>query len=150
MFLGGIEADHIVAVVPVVYPNLSKPFEAGYHDIWGLMITDSPGKPVNFFSNARSHFKSKSGRINLYNPGITPQGKILMAGYVEFALKLASSLAVQRNKWLCYLSADGSLHDYPTGYIRGGTFLSRAQLDIRAPIDPLSEERLYENRTLAA
>lgn len=138
IFPGGIKNTQVVAIIPIVYPNFSKAFQTGYHDkIWYLFNAASPGNSVNHFLNAKRILKGKD--INLYKSGkISSAGRVLMAAYVQFALDLAQAIAKSHNKTLCYLAADGSIHPYPKGYIKGNVYLSVAQQQIREPINSLT------------
>lgn len=134
-FFAGIDKKNIKAVIPMVYPNLSKPFKAGYHDsIWNLVGESGDSRKVHHYGKAKRAFLNNS-RIKIYDKNITPAGKIMMSAYVKLALKIAAQTANAEGKILCYVSADNTIHTYPIGYFENPTWLSEAQDIIRGPID---------------
>jgi hypothetical protein len=154
IFLGGIPSDKVVAVIPMVYPNLSKGFKEGYHDtIWSL--TETKGEsPLQHFDRAKDELSKKPIRP-LYNPGITPVGKILMPAYVNLALKLSAAVASSLGKNLYYIAPDNRLEPYDLDYVRNPKFFSQVQLDLKDHLElkkgskgkeKITPEKLNEER----
>lgn len=134
-FWGYIGHDNIVAIIPIIYPNFNKEFEAGYHDkIWRLVENNK--SLANNFDKAKELFKNGEF-LPLYggNGPITPAGKVLMPAFVELGLKLVSTIATSQGSTLGYFDPAGVLREYPIEYIKGDKYWSQAQINIKKPID---------------
>jgi hypothetical protein len=116
-FFGGVKAEDVLFVVPVVYPNFKKGFQKGHHDvIWNMIDgTGGPGRPPsNNFKTAKD-IVIKMSKPNLYNDsGITSVGKIMMPAFVKLALKVAEVLLEDKNVVL--LNANNDLEIFSFDY----------------------------------
>ncbi|MCB1118443.1 MAG: hypothetical protein KDK65_00625 [Chlamydiia bacterium] len=104
-FFGGIDAKHIQMVIPIVWPNLSKRFKPGYHDvIWGLSERTMKEKV--------DHDKMKQM-------------------FTNFALKVVETLAVEKDYHLFYLKPGGGIGNFPLGPQTNKGSVSSPQKEIR-------------------
>ena len=79
-FFGGVSGQNVKVIIPIIYPNFSKGFIPGYHDvIYGLKI----GK----------RFSSDSFDLNS-----------LKLTFVNFALKVMKAIADKEGRTVCYIN----------------------------------------------
>ena len=77
-FFGGVSGKNVKVIIPIIYPNLSKGFKAGYHDvIWGLKAKDFPSDIVDLNS--------------------------LMHAFTNFALKVVQAIADKEGRTACFI-----------------------------------------------
>jgi hypothetical protein len=116
-FFGGVKAEDVLFVVPVVYPNFKKGFQKSHHDvIWNMIDgTGGPGRPPsNNFKTAKD-IMIQMPKPNLYNDsGITSVGKIMMPAFVKLALNVAEVLLQDKNVIL--LNANNDLETFSFDY----------------------------------
>lgn len=136
-FFGGINKENIAAIIPIIYPNFSKGFKQGYHDVvWDLLEENHSGSPANFFNTARKTFSNQifPSCYQEETGNVTSAGKVMMPAFVKLALDLCHALAEKKGQKLYYYSPDGKLCKYSTSdeYQRkGNTHFSKTQLDIK-------------------
>jgi hypothetical protein len=105
-FFGGISGKDVKIIIPIIYPNLSKEFKKGYHDvIWGLGPVDFRTKRFDF--------------------------DMLKHSFTNFALKMVQALADREGLAVCYIDEINKLQRFPTALKSGKKDLSHAQLKIR-------------------
>ena len=159
-FFGSIKSDGVVAVIPIIYPNFSKPFKKEYHNtVYGLIIEcNKPGpNPSNHYTIAKEHFKGKSFP-SCYKAdksgNIAIAGKVLMPAFVKLALELSRAIAENSGKILCYYSPDGQLEHCSIDYTKlGNTYYSKIQLNIKDKLpkkdSDTKEEIIYVSKALS-
>jgi hypothetical protein len=104
-FFGGVSGKNVKVVIPLIYPNLSKGFIEGYHDIiWGLREVDFRSKIFDF--DALKH------------------------AFTNFALKVVKALADKEGKTACFIDQINRLGNFPTSPKTAKNDLSEALLKI--------------------
>ncbi len=118
VFFSGIDPKHIVAVIPLIYPNFSKAYEPGYHDkIWKLEDSDTR-KVTSYYYQCKKFFNKAAPEIyKSDNKAISSEGIPLMMAYTSFALELVGAIAAKQGLQLCYMSTRGLIKHYPLGVI---------------------------------
>lgn len=105
-FFGGISGKDVKIIIPIIYPNLSKEFKKGYHDvIWGLGPVDFRTKRFDF--------------------------DMLKHSFTNFALKIVQTLVDREGRAVCYIDETNKLRSFPTDLKSRKKDLSPAQLEIR-------------------
>jgi len=132
-FFGGIDEKNIIAIIPIIYPNFSKRFKAGYHDIIWDLVNDGP-RLTNNYQKASDTFSNQEF-LSCYTPQISTAGKMLMPAFVKLALNLIKSITILEDKEPYYWAPDGQIQQYPYEYVRHPKYLSKAQLDIKDHIE---------------
>jgi tetratricopeptide (TPR) repeat protein len=131
-FFGGVSGQNVKVIIPIIYPNFSKGFIPGYHDVvYGL-------KSGNRFS---------SDSFNLDS---------LKHTFVNFALKVVEAIANKEGRTLCYIDEMNMPQLFPTDRKTNKAKLSQAQLVIsegnvsksgaaKVPLTEITPEKLRDH-----
>ncbi|PCJ29096.1 MAG: hypothetical protein COA94_02595 [Rickettsiales bacterium] len=151
-FLGKISSDTVVAVIPVIYPNIhdGDGFESGYHEaVFGLnssatrIYVTSPVKIRGDLSN-QPNPKIMSGSSN-----IVGFGKVIIPTMVALANGILTAIAEKYGYFLCAIRDDNELVPYKVKFDerkkKGAGQLSEAQLDIKNSGDIPQAIRLWQS-----
>ena len=112
-FFGGIDEKNVIAIIPIVYPNFSESFKAGYHGIiWDLVNGNL--RLTNKYQKASDTFRNQEF-LSCYTPGrkISTAGKILMPAFVKLVLNLTKSITILEDTELYYWAPDDEIKQYP-------------------------------------
>lgn len=121
-FLGKIDSDSVIGVVPVVYPNeqSADKFDVSYHqDIFGLdeskrSIFDQ--RRVKIFNKAKVNPSIITDPAQNNNVKISEFGALMVPTVVNLANGLATAYAKRKNLLLCTIDDRNKLKFYPVHF----------------------------------
>lgn len=151
-FIGGINGENIIAIIPIVYPNFNKTFDPAYHaEIFDLTNETKRGpKPAYHWTEAKNIFTDKEFSALYDNSAhILPAGRVIIPAFGKLALDLAHAITKKNNQKLCYYSPDGKLNSYSTsseyskGQKGGDDYFSKTQRDVAQNLKPTVEVQDY-------
>lgn len=106
-FFGGVSGRNVKVVIPIIYPNLSKQFKRGYHDvIWGLSERDMTGRALSL--------------------------ETLIHAYSNFTLRVVKALSSKEGRTPCFIDHTNNIQPFPTQLKNLSDAVTPAQRTIRA------------------
>lgn len=133
-FLGRIYSDNIIAIVPVIYPNVSKEggsFDIDYHQaIWGLNYDtriDGVVRPEKIRKDVKQQPNPEIMNSEKHLAGF---GSMFVPTIVSMINGLLTSVADKKGKFLCSIKEDGSIIPYNVTFDKDGKEFSKAQLNL--------------------
>lgn len=142
-FLGKMDSDRIVAVIPVIYPNVKegKVFQEDYHTaIYSIASTNK--------SNTSTSPKKLGEIVSTEpNPSIIPYtnvakfGKMMVPSLVSMINGVLVSIAELKGKFLCAITETNELIPYKVGFDKEKKEFSEAKKSLQPEGKP--EERLW-------
>ena len=147
-FLGKMDSDRIIAVVPIVYPNMQEEagFKPTYHQaIYGI----SPNSKGN---SVVSPEKIKKGTDENPNPDIMSSsgniagfGKMILPSVVSMVNGIVVAVAQLKNWFLCTIKDDNELVPYQVGFDQVSGQFSKVQQILKPTSSTLVIDRLWKN-----
>lgn len=146
-FLGKMSADRLVAVIPIVYPNV-KQSGAGYiqqyhQAIWGINPTagsamvSSPTKLARDLADCNPDIMTSSSNVSGF-------GKLMVFAFTNLAHGILTHVTKLRGQFLCSVKDTNELVPYKVNIVQDATTeASLAQQDLRYDSTLPTMDRLW-------
>lgn len=111
-FLGKIDSDKIVAVIPIIYPNIKEKehFKPAYHQaIYGLSPNAKSNTVVSLMKIKQDVDKSPNPDIMSDSGNISGFGKMIIPSIVDLTTGVVVAIAKLKDWFLCTINGSNEL-----------------------------------------
>ncbi len=133
-FLGKIDSDSIIAVIPIIYPSMKvgESFDITYHqEIFGLNPKSKDNSVVSPTKIRKDTDSSPNPDIMSSSGNISGFGKMIVPTIVSLVNGLVTSVASKQEKFLCSIKENGELIPYELDFDQEGQQFSKAQQNLK-------------------
>ena len=145
-FLGKMDSDRIVAVIPIIYPSMKEgeSFEPIYHQsLYGLSPDSRKNSVVSPTKIKKDTDTSPNPDIMSSSGNIAGFGKMIIPSVVSMINGIVVSIAKLKNKFLCTIKENNELIPYEVGFDQDSGQFSKAQNSLTFGDSTLIIDRLW-------
>ena len=145
-FLGKMDSDRIVAVIPIIYPSMKEgeSFEPIYHQsLYGLSPDNKKNSVVSPIKIKKDTDTSPNPDIMSSSGNIAGFGKMIIPSVVSMINGIVVSIAKLKNKFLCTIKENNELIPYEVGFDQDNGQFSKAQNSLTSGNSTLIIDRLW-------
>jgi len=146
-FLGKIDSDKIVAVIPIIYPNIKEKehFEPAYHQaIYGLSPNSKSNTVVSPTKIKQDVDKSPNPDIMSDSGNISGFGKMIIPSIAGLTTGVVVAIAKLKNWFLCTINGSNELVPYEVGFDQTSGQFSKAQQTLKPDDSPVDIDRFWQ------
>jgi hypothetical protein len=145
-FLGKIDCDKIVAVIPIIYPNINEEhFEEYYHQaIYGLSPDAKSTTVVSPTKIKKDIDKNPNPIIMNERRNIIGFGKMLLPSIIDLINGVIVAIAKKKEWFLCSVNDSNELLPYKVGFDKQGLQFSKAQQNLTPDESPVIINRFWQ------
>ena len=145
-FLGKMDSNRIVAVIPIIYPNMKEEesFEPTYHQsLFGLSPDNRKNSVVSPTKIKKDTDTSPNPDIMSASGNIAGFGKMIVPAVVSMINGIVVSIAKLKSKFLCTIKENNELIPYEVHFDQGSGQFSKAQNSLTSDSSDLIINRLW-------
>jgi hypothetical protein len=146
-FLGKIDSDKIVAVIPIIYPNIKEKehFEPAYHQaIYGLSPNAKSNTVVSPMKIKQDVDKSPNPDIMSDSSNISGFGKMIIPSIVGLTTGVVVAIAKLKDWFICTINGSNELVPYEVGFDQTSGQFSKAQQTLKPDDSSVDIDRFWQ------
>ena len=146
-FLGKIDSDKVVAVIPIIYPNIKEKehFEPAYHQaIYGLSHNAKSNTVVSPIKIKQDVDKNPNPAIMTDNGNISGFGKMIIPSKVGLITGVVVAIAKLKDWFICTINGSNELVPYEVGFDQTSGQFSKAQRTLKPDDSLVDIDRFWQ------